>query len=568
MKTTVKILASLSMLIAAVSCQQFYVDTQMTPEKMAANARLESNVFNAYTVSASNPQPVSFNITSNVPWSIVRNDNAEWCTISPMSSAVAGLNTDVTIEAMENEALEDRSASFTIRSDSYPTKSYTFTITQGRRGQFYVTPITKAYSAMGGPLNFTISTNYPWEVRSDAGWLSFSPASGEGSSDPIQIVATAERSNVLSRTATISVIVNDVEESFEVRQEGKFELTEPSGVFEDVGGTMDFKIKTDLEWEVSVDKMWLTVSEESGEGDGTAKILTLTAEANDAVERKATVTVSAAGENRTFQVAQNGVKFEIVEPASTELSGISGELVLEVNTALAWEPFSEEAWMAVEKVDDAHFKVSATWNPYFAPRTANVGIKSGSNTNAIALTQDVNFTVENAEVQEDGSVKILGDQKSRVYLKEPARYVSIVLEMGASYFDDKAQFFMCTHDAAGDSELQCQINLAGNNKRLRTNGSHTTYGSTKFDITKDELNAMNEYRVDFRPGTTAGMIALEFFYNLISRCLHDTYSSKPIVSPYADPAATGTYFFGTESAVSGSGTWYIVKSCNVTFLSE
>ena len=146
---------------------------------------------------------------------------------------------------------------------------------------------------------------------------------------------------------------------------------------------------------------------------------------------------------------------------------------------------------------------------------------------------------------------------------DPARYVSFVLEIGDKNFDDKAQFYLCSHDAAGDSELQCQINLAGN-KRLRTNGGHTTYGSSSFDITKDELNAMTEYKMEFRPNAeNAAQIDLEFSYNGTSKKVHTS------TSPYAGNAeASGHYFFGTESAAEGSATWYIVKSCTPTFIAE
>ena len=36
--------------------------------------------------------------------------------------------------------------------------------------------------------------------------------------------------------------------------------------------------------------------------------------------------------------------------------------------------------------------------------------------------------------------------------------------------------------------------------------------------------------------------------------------------PFAGNDATSHYFFGCEDAASGSATWYIVKSCDVTFI--
>lgn len=568
MKTTVKILASLSILAAALSCQQFEVDTQMTPEKMAANARLESNVFTAYTVNASNPQPVSFNITSNVPWSIIRNDNAEWCTISPASSAVAGLNADVTIEVLENEALEDRSASFTIRSDSYQTKSYTFTITQGRRGKFYVTPITKTYSAMGGPLSFTISTNYAWEVRSDVDWLSFSQESGEGSASPIQIVATAERSDVMTRTATIYVVANDTEESFEVTQQGKFEVVAPSGSFSDAGGTMDFKVKTDLEWEVNADQMWVSFSEEEGEGDGTAKVITITAEPNAGIEREALITVTAGGEDKSFLVSQDGVTFEIVEPASAIIGGNVGEMILEVNTHLSWEPYTEEEWMTVEKVDDSHFKVVAAWNPYFKPRTGLVGIKSGSNTVEMELMQEINFTFEgNCEVLEDGSVKLSGGAASRIVSKDTFRYIDVVFTMGDVHFVDKSQIWF--DGVMGNANLYNWLTVG--KTRVRLEGTladgkgaridKDSYLSVDYSISQDELNAMTTYGIKmYVDPEDETLFYMDFDYNGANKC--HAHARNPF---YYDQENGASFWLGCYDGSAPADSWYVVKSCVVNF---
>ncbi len=569
MKTTVKILASLSILAAAFSCQQFEVDTQMTPEKMAANARLESNVFTAYTVNASNPQPVSFNITSNVPWSIIRNDNAEWCTISPASSAVAGLNADVTIEVLENDALEDRSASFTIRSDSYQTKSYTFTITQGRRGKFYVTPITKTYSAMGGPLSFTISTNYAWEVRSDADWLSFSQESGEGSASPIQIVATAERSDVMTRTATIYVVANDTEESFEVTQQGKFEVVEPSGVFSDAGGDMDFKVKTDLSWEVSANQMWISFSEEEGDGDGTAKVITITAEPNTGIQREAAISVTAGGETKEFKLIQQGVTFEIIDPVSTEVSGYLGALSLEVNTILDWEPYASEEWLHVEKnADGKHIDVTCDWNPIFVPRTANVGIKSGANTYEIELTQDTNFTLEGSyELLDDGSVKLKGGAVSRIVSKDSFRYIDVEFTMGDVHFVDKSQIWF--DGVMGNANLFNWLTVG--KTRVRLEGTladgkgaridKDSYLSVDYSISQDELNAMTTYGIKmYVDPEDETLFYMDFDYNGANKC--HAHARNPF---YYDQENGASFWLGCYDGNAPADSWYVVKSCVVNF---
>ena len=160
-------------------------------------------------------------------------------------------------------------------------------------------------------------------------------------------------------------------------------------------------------------------------------------------------------------------------------------------------------------------------------------------------------------------MKIKAGAKTRVTTKELYRYASFVLTMGDVHFGDKGTLCLNTHDACnGTAEYQCQINLDGN-MRLRTNGSGTKYNTAKFSITKDELNAMKTYRVDFAPDPeNAANIRLEFFYNGESRA---NVSSPSVYT--SDPATGGHYFFGYESA-KDDDTWYVVKSCDITILGE
>ena len=564
MKTITRIFASVVVLLFAAACQQFEIDTQMTPEKEYANLRLVCDALDAYTVPASRPDNITFNVSANSPWTVTRSSGADWCTVTPSSSSASALVSDVVVSCADNETGEDRSATLTVRAERI-NKYYTVTITQSRKGHLYVTPFAKDFSAAGGPLSFTINTNVPWEVRSDVSWLSFNRENGNPDPDgkTITIIATAEPSDVLERVATVTVVAGDDEESFEVSQTASFELTEISGEFPGAGGSQVLKIRTDLPWTVSADKDWITFDKEEGAGDGKLTAITVTAAPNDDVARSAEITVSAGGENHTFAVRQGGASFNIVPPADPTIPREGGELVIEVNASKEWTPQTDVPGFAVEKIDASHFKVTAGFNNLFAQRKGAVSIVSATGaTDSVELTQDVNFEFTgHYEVLEDGSVKVYGDQKTRITTIDKIRYASFVLTMGETHFEDGGQLFLCTHDAGnGTAEYQCQVALNGN-KRLRTNGSGTTYGSVKFNITKDEMNALKTYQVNFAPDAeVSGNIRLEFLYNGESRCV----LSNPSVYT-SDPETGGHYFIGYDSAGS-DGTWYVIKSCDITFI--
>ena len=560
MKTFLRIFAPLAVLGALASCQMYKIDTQMTPEKAAASIRMECSAVDSYTLSAQNPESITFNVSSNTPWTLTLSSGADWLTVSPASSASSSLIADVTVTAQPNTGSEDRSATLTLKGENI-ANTKVMTIKQTRAGKLFVTPVAKDFSAAGGPLTFTIQTNMPWEVRSSEGWLTFNRESGEP--DPegrtLTIIATAEASDVLERTATVTVVAGDDEESFDVTQKGNFSMVEISEPFVSEGEAKTLSIKTDFAWEVSADKDWLSFDATSGTGD---KVVTVTAAANDGMLRKANITVKAGGVDNTFEVTQKGFTFEIVPPASTELPYAGGEMVINVNTTISWEPATEVAGWSVEKIDATSFKVKAAFNNIFAPKVGKVSISGAGASDELELTQPVAFDFTEAEVQADGSVKIFCDKKSRVTMKDAVRYVSFVLAIGDKSFDDKGEFVLSTHDSGG-GEMQCQIRLGVGKNRLRTNGGATEYNTQNIGITVDQLNAMTEYRMDFRPNEDPTKIDLEFFYNGTSMAL---MTSK---SPYSgDATANGHYFFGTEEASAGTASWFIVKSCTPTFIAE
>lgn len=562
MKTLTRIFAGLALLGAAASCQLYEIDTQMTPEKAAASIRMECSAVDVYNLPAQSPDPISFNVSSNTPWTIILSSGADWLTVSPASSAASQLIADVVVTAKEN-AGDDRSATLTLKGENV-SQTKVITIKQARAGKLFVTPMVEDYAACGGPLTFTLQTNVPWEVRSSAGWLTFNRESGEP--DPegrtLTIIATAAPSNVLERTATVTVVAGDDEETFDVVQKGSFSVVEISSAFASAGESKSITIKTDLPWEVSADKDWITFDKTSGTGTGSAEAIVATAAANDGAARKATVTVSAGGVDKTFEVSQSGLVFEIVAPSSTELPRLGGEMVIAVNSSLSWEPSTDVAGWEVEKIDATSFKVKAAFNNIFKPKVGKVVITAGSATAELELSQGINFKFEgNCEVQEDGSLKVSCGAKSRVITLDSYRYMKMDIQFGDVNFGDSAELWAAV--SAAGCNIYNQLSLTGN-KRIRTDGSlpvsgTSTYKNTTFAITKDELNAMTSYSFYVEPNATApANQIITFLYNGTQKAQQD------FLSVFADDAtAAGAYWFGFYNETS-DGTWYIVKSCGIT----
>lgn len=567
MKTITRIFASLSVLLLAAACQQFEIDTQMTPEQEYANLRLVCDAVDSYSFAATNADKVTFNVSANTPWTITRSSGAEWCTVTPSSSSVSSLISDVVVSVADNDSGEDRSATLTVKGERI-NKYYTITINQSRKGRLFVTPVAKDYAATGGPLSFTINTNKPWAVRSDVSWLKFSPENGQPDPDgrTITVVATAEPSDVMERVATVTVTAGDDEETFDVTQKGSFEMTAITGEFPGAGGSQALKLRTDLPWTVSADKDWITFDKESGEGSNAQTVINVTAKPNDDAARKSVITVTAGGESHTFEVMQAGSAFAIIPPADPTIDRKGGELLIEVDATKSWEPKTEVPGFSVEKVDDTHFKVVAGYNNIFAPRKGQVSIVAASGaTDSIEITQDTNFTVQNGEVLEDGSVKLSGDKGTRVQFKDGLRCMTLVLTMGEKSFGDGGQLWV--QGSIGSVNIYNQLSLDGNT-RIRTDGNmadeaaSSAYKSTKYSITKDELNAMNTYEYGLKPNAE-DPTQLDMWFKVDGTEKISHTGANPF---YYNPAEVN-YYFGFYSATS-DGSWYVVKSCDLTVNEE
>ena len=560
MKTLTRIIASLSIFLTAAACQQFDIDTQMTPEKELANLRLVCDAVDSYSFPSTNANNVTFNVSSNTPWTITRSSGAEWCTVTPSSSSSSSLISDVVVSVADNESGEDRTATLTVRGERI-NSYYPITINQSRKGKLFVTPIAKDYVATGGPLSFTINTNVEWEVRTDVSWLSFNRENGQPDPDgrTITIIATAEPSDVLERVATVTVVAGDDEESFDVTQKGTFDLTEITGAFPGAGATQQLKLRTDLPWTVSADKDWVSFDKESGEGSSNVIVINVTAAPNEDVKRSAVITVTAGGQFHEFEIFQSGATFEIVPPADPVIDRLGGELLIEVNTTKDWEPQTDVPGFTVEKVDDSHFKVIAGFNSSFAPRKGQVSIVSGTATASVEITQDVNFEFDNAEVLEDGSVKLDGANAARVYFKDGLRYFKATLKVKEISFGSDGQFWFFS-STDGDFGNWMTVGKF----RLRTNcGSVSNYDNTYYDddMSVDFLNTMTKYEFTVTPDAeTPGNGKFIFTVN------DTTIESHSWASPFAGNDTTFEWYFGFNTAVEG--TYYVIESVEFTPIAE
>ena len=433
------------------------------------------------------------------------------------------------------------------------------------------TDVREAYTISGTnpqPATFSIASTTPWAITGyeDAEWLSVKPASSALSSLSADVTITAVPNDTYEdRSATLTLKGEGIEKVWTIVvtqvMKNKFYVQPIAGEFDGKSeNSLPFTIETNLAWEVRSADAWLTFDKNSGVGTGAIETITATAAENPGTERTTTVTVTAGNDVVTFDVLQKGGKTLEFLPVELEVLSCAGaELYLDVNASIDWTVKSSAEWLAVEK-SGAQVKVTAAANNGFAARTAVVTLEGDGLAAEIEISQDTPYELENAEVLEDGSVKLEGANGSRINIKEGLRYFTAVLTVKEVYFGEKGQFWFFS-ETDGDFGNWMTVGKF----RLRTNnGSVSNYDNTYYDdvITVDLLNTMTKYEFTVTPDAeTAGNGKFILSVN-------DTVvESHSWASPFTGTDAAFEWYFGFNSATS-DGTYYVIESCTVTPIAE
>ena len=435
------------------------------------------------------------------------------------------------------------------------------------------TDAREAYTISGTnpqPATFSIASTTPWEITGYEAveWLTVKPASSALSTLSTDVTLTAVPNDTYEeRSVTLTLKGENIEKvwTIEVKQlcKNKFYVQPITEEFAGSESSLSFTIETNLTWEVRAADAWLTFDKTSGTGTGAIETITATAAENPGVERTTTVTVTAGAEVVTFDVLQKGGK--TLEILTTELEMISYagcELLLDVNASMDWTVKSSAEWLTVEKVG-AQVKVTAPANNGFAARTAVVTVEGDGLTAEVEVSQDTPFELtEGCEVLEDGSVKVNGGVKAKIYFKEQLRYHKAYIEFGECNWGSDGE--MWYHQSINECNI---YNQHRSKNRMRTDGdtsAGSTYLNTTYEQTADDLAAMKNCEYAIYPDAD-DPTQLHFVWSINGEVFVDHQALNAI--HYAPADMFGKVYFGNYNTTSAD-TYYVIKSCVVTPIAE
>jgi len=345
---------------------------------------------NTLNVAAANNSAATFNVTSNISWTV--SSDQSWLSVSPANGTG---NETITVTAQANPTAATRTATVTVSGTGVASQTVTVTQAAGAATLTVSTNTLKVASANNSTATFNITSNISWTVSSDQNWLSVNPASGTGNGT---ITVTAQANpTAATRTATVTVSGSGVtSQTVTVTQvAGTATLTVSTNnlnVASANGSIASFNVTSNINWTVSSDQSWLSVSPANGTGNGT---ITVTAEANPTVAtRSANVTVSGTGvTSQTVTVTQSaGTVTLSVSPLSLDVAaseGSSSTFTITSNTG--WVVLSNETWLKVSKPfgnGNSEVMVIAEANPTADERTGTIMVSAtGAGTQTVTVTQ-------------------------------------------------------------------------------------------------------------------------------------------------------------------------------------
>lgn len=243
-----------------IACQEYNIDSQ--PE---APLNTQIDALDSYTVLATSPSGVVFNISSNTPWTI--DVSQQWCKPSPSMSAASSLVSEVVVTMEPNETAKQRTATLTIKADGIEQPKV-ITIVQVSKENLVVIPYDEMVATEGGEISFNIISNKPWEIIPSTQFLeNIDKTSGVGNEEGLKekVTITVSANSAARRSGNITVKTAFEEYTFSINQDGVvIEQEEPTE-----SGTIDFnasetekviKIRANKEWEVKIDdeyKDWI-----------------------------------------------------------------------------------------------------------------------------------------------------------------------------------------------------------------------------------------------------------------------------------------------------------------------
>lgn len=252
---------------------------------------------NEYTLEALNPAPFTIQVKSTDAWEVYSNHN-DWCTITP-ERGEAGETFDVQISYTDNNQLDDRVDTITIKSDYWIGKEVTVT----QKGTAYLTLENSedlVIDESGGTLTIAVESNQNWRTAVTQGeeWMSIASGATGTLDGEVTIQCTENKAEMRFGTIDVYDRYDVVRATIKVVQNG-LQLDAEQNLFkvDYLPQTISMLVTSNTEWlavKNDADAEWYSFKKASFNGSET--LVVVLQENPGGSVRKATFTIATAAQ--------------------------------------------------------------------------------------------------------------------------------------------------------------------------------------------------------------------------------------------------------------------------------
>ena len=315
-------------------------------------------------------QDQTFNISSNVNWTISVEGGNDWLEITPSEKEVSGNDvTEIHVSVTDNNGNSSpRGATIIVAGSNGSTQ--VINVTQEGNGKLTVNKTKLLFNPDAGEQEFNINSNVRWTISIEGGndWLDVSPMSKDvsGSDDTVIKVKTTDNNASNSpRCATLTITgENGLTQTVVVNQEGtaRFAVSTTNVVFSTASGSQTFNIESNVDWSVANTIItggdgWISVEHsEPTENDGT---ITVTVQENpNNSSRESTITVTwsdgTSFHTETVSVFQYGSAFLTPSTDHITFSNASQTIPFKIESNVDWKIVIDEGgqeWLSANPTE-------------------------------------------------------------------------------------------------------------------------------------------------------------------------------------------------------------------------
>lgn len=226
---------------------------------------------NTYTVEALNPVPITVQVKSTDPWEVF-SKHSDWCTISP-DKGESGEIFDVQISYKDNNQLDDRIDTITIKSDYWIGKEVTVT----QKGIAFLTLENSEDFVLEervGTRTFTVKSNQNWKTAVTTGeeWLSITQGAAGSQNGDVTVKCLENKGEKRIGTITVYDRHDVVRATVQVTQKGLvLDIPQLSYKLFYEKQELRIPVSSNAEWSVvkdDADAEWYSFEQTSFNGDG------------------------------------------------------------------------------------------------------------------------------------------------------------------------------------------------------------------------------------------------------------------------------------------------------------